>query len=75
MTRAPLTPEQVATINHYQNSGQFHPLTCGGNRNDENHKGRQGVLVANESGLMCPYCDYKQAWVPEVILGHSWGGG
>lgn len=49
----------------------FHPLTCGGNRNDEAHVAYQkehggdfGELVSTPNGLMCPVpgCGYKQNW-------------
>ncbi len=60
---APWTPEQVAALNRYQQLRDFHPFTCGsGRRQDEFHLDDQGVLLATESGWVCPYCDYTQDW-------------
>lgn len=65
---APFTSEQVQHLNEYQcgvNGGiPFHPFTCR-NRGDGNHGeegGDRGVLVATESGWVCPHCDYTQNW-------------
>ena len=60
--RAPFTSEQVEALNRYQNSGEFHPFTCGGNRTDEKHLDGEGILVATPDGWVCPYCEYKQNW-------------
>lgn len=59
---------QVAELNAYQKRGDVHPFTCGsGNRTDEKHLDGEGVLVATESGWMCPYCDYKQGWAHDFM--------
>jgi hypothetical protein len=34
--KTPFTPEQVETLNKYQNEGRFHPFTCK-NDGDEKH--------------------------------------
>jgi len=64
---APFSPSQVESINLYQRSGAFHPFTCA-NRGDSPHRTTtdKGVLVADETGLFCPDCDYEQTWV------HGW---
>lgn len=57
MIKAPWTDEQVADLNYYQDSGVFHPYTCG---NDEcRHKFRDN-LIATNAGWICPHCDYTQ---------------
>ncbi len=65
----PFTPEQVRNLNSFQESGRFHPFTCGGNRHDaahtayqEEHGGDFGQLVATETGWICPVCGYRQDW-------------
>ena len=64
---APFTPEQVEALNFYQTSGVGHPFTCGGNRTDEKHLDGEGILVAEESGWKCPFCDYTQDWAHEFM--------
>lgn len=53
--RAPFTDDQVAALNAFQDSGVFHPFTCGNCRTD---------LIATKDGWKCPDhdCDYKQDW-------------
>lgn len=60
MATAPFTADQIEAFNRFQASDQFHPMTCGnrGLHSLEN----EGVLVADESGLFCPTCDYRQDW-------------
>jgi len=64
---APFTPEQVESLNEYQNSLAFHPFTCGGKecRND---------LVATSDGWHCPdpACDYAQNWAHEWMGNNAW---
>ena len=70
----PFTNEQVEALNAFQNSRQFHPFTCGGDRCDEAHKayraehgGDFGQLVATEDGWVCPVCNYKQNWAHDFM--------
>ena len=63
-----LTKDQIKLIEDYQNSNLYHPLTCGNNRKDKNHLDNEGILKVNEEGLYCPYCNYKQVYIPEFIL-------
>lgn len=35
-TESPFTPEQVESLNNYQNEGKFHPFTCA-NDGDQEH--------------------------------------
>lgn len=65
---APFTAEQVQRLNEWQtqvgDTAAIHPFTCA-NRGEVPHGsegGDRGVLVATESGWVCPYCDYTQAW-------------
>ena len=53
----------IRRLNAWQRASWIHPFTCGsGNRSDEHHLDGEGVLVATESGWICPYCDYSQAY-------------
>lgn len=62
---APWTPAQVAALNTFQESGRFHPFTCG---NRENHPEDRYYLVATVRGWICPFCDYTQAWAHPVMV-------
>jgi hypothetical protein len=66
------TPEEVESLNAYQNSNAFHPFTCGGDRTDEKHIDDEGRLVATEDGLICPFCDYKQNWAHDFMKNWGW---
>ncbi len=72
----PYTLDQVDSINGYQTSSQFHPFTCV-NRHDGNSGTfaplwEVSVLVADESGLYCLGCDYRQTWVHRFMADGSW---
>ena len=66
------TPKEVEALNAYQNSRRFHPFTCGGDRTDVNHLDGEGILVATESGWVCPYCSYRQDWAHPWMKDGSW---
>lgn len=52
---APWTAQQVDALNSYQESGAFHPYTCGNCRNS--------LLVAGPEGWNCPQCNrWQQRW-------------
>lgn len=60
--RAPWTPEQVTALNAFQQRGDMHPFTCGGD-----HTPGSPSLVAYTDGWRCPQpygeaCDYRQDW-------------
>ena len=55
------TPEEVHSLNDYQNSGVMHPFTCGSGHRTE-HPDGEGILVATTKGWVCPYCDFRQDW-------------
>lgn len=59
--KAPFTNEQVKALNEFQNSGMFHPFTCGKCRAD---------LVAHQDGWHCPnpQCDYTQDWAHDFMI-------
>ena len=66
---APWTIEQVRALNRYQRGRWMHPFTCGsGNRTDSIHLDGEGILVAVESGWICPFCDYTQNWAHDFML-------
>ena len=68
-----LTDEQIRSFNEYQRIQPFHPFTCGsGRRTDEYHLDGEGILVATENGLVCPYCDYRQDWCHPFMVDNSW---
>lgn len=65
--KAPWTPEQIASLNDFQDSGCFHPYTC-----FDGHD-----LVATESGWTCPACEaegkkYHQDWCMDFMANGEW---
>lgn len=66
------TPEEVASLNEYQQSGAFHPFTCGGDRTDAMHLDGQGILLATENGWVCPFCEYRQTWFHDWMGNYAW---
>lgn len=63
---APLTPDQIYFVHQHQmwikDGLASIKFTCR-QRHDSPHGkegGDLGVLLANEQGLACPYCDYRQ---------------
>lgn len=76
---APFIPEQVESLNGFQNARCFHPFTCGGDRMDDAHRayrsehgGDYGQLIAREDGWFCPVCDYRQDWAHVFMAGGEW---
>lgn len=74
------TDEQVAALNAYQDRGDVHPFTCGGDRFDEAHKAAQeehggdfGQLVATRQGWVCNACDYRQFWAHDFMFDQALG--
>ena len=72
--QAPFSDEQIKNLNKFQDLGQMHPFTCGGNRTDDAHKkyaeihgGDYGQLIATKEGWICPVCDYKQNWAHDFM--------
>ncbi len=62
---APFTSEQVKGLNEYQVSGAFHEFTCGNPKHPKHgRKTKLKILVAHETGWICPGCGYRQysAW-------------
>ena len=66
------TPDEVKSLNEYQQSGVFHPFTCGGNRTDSNHLDGEGILVATIYGWKCLYCNYTHDWAHDFMKDRSW---
>lgn len=64
---SPFSPAQVESLTAYQESGAFHPFTCGGCSN------RDG-LIATAGGWMCPTCDYTQHWAHGWMANWDWAG-
>ena len=61
------TEKQVSNLNNFQNSGAFHPFTCGGK--DKEGKDCRSVLLATKDGWICPDgCGYTQNWAHEAML-------
>lgn len=63
---APWTSAEVASINHFQNSGVWHPFTC-----LRFHPGTR-LLVATHPALVCVECDHAQYSVPGWAADNSW---
>lgn len=76
LIHSPFTPFQVQALNEYQISASQasvlagHPFTCV-NRSDGKHGdegGDHGVLIATESGWVCPHCNHTQDWAQESMI-------
>ena len=67
------TNDQIKSFNDYQQSGVFHPFTCGsGRRTDKDHLDGEGLLVMTPDDIRCPYCDYVQDKAHTFMLDNSW---
>lgn len=66
------TPEQVASLNGFQQCGRFHPFTCPLEHVDGPRVERD--LVASRDGWRCPVpgCAYRQYWAHATMLDGSW---
>ena len=58
---APFTPEQVKGLNEFQHSW-MHPFTCGGEYCHRGEREDDGILIARETGWVCPCGKYTQDW-------------
>lgn len=65
---APWTAEQVDSLNDYQQSGAFHPFTCG---NDQCRAANRSPLTATPHGWVHP-CGYTQNWAHTFMADGSW---
>jgi hypothetical protein len=65
--RAPFTPDEVASLNGFQEACVWHPFTCG--NDDCGH-----ILVATEGGWTCPRqgCGYTQDWAHAFMADWRW---
>lgn len=75
LTYPPWTGEQVANLNSFQRSGQFHPFTCsGGGGPHGDRPDRPAVLIPERDGWRCPVpeCTHRQAWAYATMAGHYW---
>lgn len=63
--QAPFTPDQVASLNAYQDAEVMHPFTCGGDHGSTK-------LVATPEGWICPECPYKQNWAHDWMANRFW---
>lgn len=66
------TPDEVESLNAYQQARVMHPFTCGGDRTDDNHLDGEGLLVATVDGWSCPYCPYTQSWAHDWMKNWKW---
>lgn len=66
---APWTPDEVLSLQQFQNTPEFHEFTCL-HRGDGNHRG-DGALTPTVRGWICPYCDYTQNWAHGFMLDGS----
>jgi hypothetical protein len=62
---AKLTEDQINSINLFQELKVFHPFTCGGDDCRE-------TLVADEDGLCCVRCGYRQTFIHGFMSDWSW---
>lgn len=74
---APFTPDQVESLNGYQQSGLMHPFTCADVVHDDTDDevfADPVLLVATEAGWVCPRedCDYTQGWAHDWMANGLW---
>lgn len=77
ISQSPFTLAQVQLLNERQCHvesvgpfGLFHPFTCP-DRSNPGHgdeAGDRGVLIATESGWICPYCGYTQDYAYTAMV-------
>ncbi len=67
--RSPWTPDQVASLNAYQQSGVMHPFTCG---DTECRRVCSEPLAARGDGWYCMRCGYTQDWAHAWMADWSW---
>ena len=60
----PWTPEEVKSLQQYQDDGFAHPYTCICDGDNGHHPN----LIPTIDGWMCPKCDYKQDWFHSMAL-------
>ena len=75
--QAPFTPEQVDSINGFQDAGVMHPFTCPCDDHSyrgDHWDGSHVSLVATEDNMVCPdpACPYTQSWVHHYMADNSW---
>jgi hypothetical protein len=63
---APFTPDQVKSLNAFQQDGRMHEFTC----NSGSCPTR--TLVAHEEGWFCMGCPYRQSWAYDWMGDWSW---
>jgi len=72
IVRAPFTPEQVDSLNDFQETGVMHPFMCG--RDGCDSRGDELPLVAGPDGWHCldERCGYQQDWVHAWMADGTW---
>lgn len=63
--------EKVEAIRRWQVAGRVHPLTCGV---DSRHEVLKPVEENGEIVLRCPVCNYRQTYIPCVVLAYNHEG-
>jgi hypothetical protein len=66
--KAPWTYEQVEALQLYQDSGIFHPFTCGNRDDHPVVHGDKGILIPTVRGWICQFCDYTQDWAHPAMF-------
>ncbi len=60
--------EIIAAVNRWQTDARLHPLTC---CVGDKHRHLTPVEVEGKVILACPDCEYRQDYVPEVVLRYA----
>lgn len=71
MCFAPWEDDEVKSINGYQLAGIMHPFTCI-NRGRDDHMDTEGIMLAEEEAMYCPFCAFLQTWVHDFMADWSW---
>jgi hypothetical protein len=62
----PFTEDQIKSLNEFQQRAIWHPFTCGNNHAEDD------LLIAAETGWVCPNCDYTQDWAHDFMANWDW---
>jgi hypothetical protein len=65
---SPFTDAQCISFNEFQDSGVFHPFTCGYNSQHQ-------LLKADNEYVYCLDCEYTQDWAHDWMLNGKWQEG
>ena len=63
-----LSQDKLKELNAHQNNGKYHPLTCCSYNGCDRKANNWGILIAKESGWVCPCGKYTQEFGEEIEM-------